>query len=137
MTTIKPLEEKNSSLSIYRILFLISLIVTGIFLDKTFLKQKAEIPSVLGKTNEIKLPTQEKVIKSIENNDLIKSSIQKAEDFGGVVLGEATSTVNKLASDAGAIVSKTIYENTIGKIVDQVDKLPADQQEKIREQICK
>jgi hypothetical protein len=134
---IKPLEEKNNRPSIYRVLFLITLVATGILLDKIFLKQSKDIPSILGKTQEIQLQAQEEVVRQVQDNNLVKDSINKVEEVGGVVLGEATNTLTKLTSDAGSLISTVIYDNSIGKVVDQISKLPKDQQEKIKEQICK
>ncbi|MEK7633827.1 MAG: hypothetical protein AAB437_03210 [Patescibacteria group bacterium] len=122
---IKPLEIKTNQSALLKVFFLITLITAGILLDKVFFKKSKDIPSILGKTREIKLPTQEKLIKEVQDSDLVKDSIKKAEEIGGVVLGEARS-----------FVSDVIYDNSIGKIVEQMDKLPKDQQEKIREQIC-
>ena len=137
MPIIKPLETKSNQSALFKVLFLVTLIGTGILLDKIFTKQKVEIPSILGKSQEIKLPTQEKIIEQIQGNDIIKDSIKKVEDMGGIVLGEATDTLTKLTSDAGSLVSNVVYENTIGKVIEQIVKLPKDQQEKIKEQICK
>jgi len=137
MPIIKPLEEKNKKPSFYRVLFLITLIATGVLLDKTFLKKSKDIPSILGKTQEIKLQAQEEVVKQVQESDLIKDSINKVEEMGGVVLGEATSTLTKLTSDAGSLISTVVYDNSIGKVVDQISKFPKDQQDKIKEQICK
>ena len=134
---IKPLEKKSNQSALFRVLFLVTLIGTGILLDKIFTKQKAEIPRILGKSQEIKFPTQEKIVEQIQGSDLVKDSIKKVEDIGGVVLGEATDTLTKLTSDAGSLVSNVVYENTIGKVIEQIVKLPKDQQEKIKEQICK
>ena len=137
MPIIKPLETKPDQSALLKVSFLITLVVTGILLDKVILKRSKEIPSILGKTQEIKLPTQEKRIEEVQKNNLVKDSIKKVEEVSGVVLGEATDTLNKLTSDAGSLVSTVIYDNSIGKVVDQIDKLPKDQQERIREQICK
>ncbi|MEK7097182.1 MAG: hypothetical protein AAB859_02575 [Patescibacteria group bacterium] len=137
MPIIKQLEEKSNKPSIHRILFLVTLIATGVLLDKIFFKKTQDIPGILGNTQEIKLPTQEKLVEEVQNNNFIKDSIKKVEEVGGVVMGEATNTVNKLASDAGSFVSEVVYSSSIGKVVEQIDKLPKDQQEKIREQICK
>jgi len=134
---IKPLEKKSNQSALFRVLFLVTLIGTGILLDRIFIKQKAEIPSILGKSQVIKFPTQEKIVEQIQGSDLVKDSIKKVEDMGGVVLGEATDTLTKLTSDAGSLVSNVVYENTIGKVIEQIVKLPKDQQEKIKEQICK
>ena len=139
---IKPLEGKTDRSLLFKLSLLIVLIVTGILLNKILLKKNKEIPSILGKTQEIKLQTQKKMVgvgrdRPVQKSDFINDTIKKAEDVGGTILGEATDTVNKLTSDAGSFVSNIIYENSIGKIVEQVDKLPKDQQEKIKEQICK
>ncbi|KKP62730.1 MAG: hypothetical protein UR56_C0006G0021 [Candidatus Roizmanbacteria bacterium GW2011_GWC2_34_23] len=134
---IKPLETKPDRSVLFKGVFLVTIITTGILLDKIFLKKSQDIPSILGKTQEIKLQTQEKMVKKIQESDLINDSIKKAEEVGGTILGEATNTINKLTSDAGSFVSDVIYNSSIGKVVDQIDKLPKDQQEKIREQICK
>jgi len=134
---IKPLEKKSNQSALFRVLFLVTLIGTGILLDRIFIKQKAEIPSILGKSQVIKFPTQEKIVEQIQGSDLVKDSIKKVEDIGGVVLGEATDTLTKLTSDAGSLVSNVVYNNTIGKVVEQIVKLPKDQQDKIKEQICK
>lgn len=134
---IKPLERKTDRSLLFKLSFLITLIVTGILLDKILLKKSKDIPSILGKTQEIKLQTQKKLVEKVQKSDLINDSLKKAEDIGGTVLGEATNTITKLSSDAGSFISDIIYQNSIGKVVEQIDKLPKDQQEKIKEQICK
>ncbi len=134
---IKPLEGKNNWSIFIKLMFLSGLVVSAVIIDKVFLKKTKEIPSVLGKTQEIKLQTQEKITKEIKESDFVNDSIKKAGEVGEVVLGEATNTLNQLTSDAGSFVSDIIYNNSIGKVVEQIDKLPKDQQEKIREQICK
>ena len=132
---IKPLETKTDRSALFKVLFLITLVATGVLMDKIFLEKNKEIPSVLSNA-------QEKIVKAgqdrpIQENNFVNNSITKAEEVSGTILGEATDTVNKLTSDAGSFISNIIYKNSIGKIVDQVDKLPEDQQKKIKEQICK
>ena len=137
MTIIKSLEEKTNRPSLIRLFFLITLIVSGILLDKIFLKKSHDIPGILGENQEIKLQNQNEIIKKVQESSLVKDSIIKVEEVGGVVLGEAADSINKLASNTGSYISNVIYDNSIGKVVDQIDKLPKDQQERIREQICK
>src|SRR3989344_3820799 len=105
---IKPLEKTTDWSTLFKVLFLVSLVMIGILLDKIFLKKNQNIPSILGKTQEIKLQTQEKLVKKIQESNLINDSIKKAEEVSGVVLGEATSTLNQLTSDAGSFVSDII-----------------------------
>ena len=126
MQIIKPLETKPDRSALFKGVFLVTVITTGILLDKIFLKKSQDIPSILGKTQEIKLQTQEKIVKKVQESDLINDSIKKAEEVGGTILGEAKS-----------FVSDVIYNSSIGKVVDQIDKLQKDQQERIKEQICK
>lgn len=139
---IKPLETKTDRSALIKVLFLVTLVATGILLDKIYLNKPQKINNILGKPQEIKLQIQEKTIevgldRPVQENSLVKNSIKKTEEMGGVVLGEATAAISKLASDAGSFVSDIIYSNSIGKVVDQIDKLPKDQQERIRKQICK
>ncbi|MEK7597296.1 MAG: hypothetical protein AAB441_01470 [Patescibacteria group bacterium] len=126
MQIIKPLEAKPDRSVLFKAVFLVTVITTGILLDKIFLKKSQDIPSILGKTQEIKLQTQEKIVKKVQESDLINDSIKKAEEVSGTILGEAKS-----------FVSDVIYNSSIGKVIDQIDKLPKDQQERIKEQICK
>lgn len=123
---IKPLERKNNWSIFVKLIFLGGLVVSAVVIDKVFLKKNKDIPSILGKTQERKLQTQEKLVKKVQESDFVNDSIKKAEEVGGVILGEAKS-----------FVSDVIYNNSIGKVVEQIDKLPKDQQEKIKEQICK
>ena len=125
---IKPLESKNNWSVFLKITLLGGLMISAIFVNRFFLKKNKDISNVLGTAQEI---------KQINSSNLITDSIKKVEDVAGTVLGEATDTVNKLASDTGSYISSIIYDSSIGKIVEQVDKLPKDQQEKIKEQICK
>ena len=135
MSIIKTLETKPDRSALFKVLFLITLVTTSILLDKIFLKKSQGISSILGKSQEIIVGGGHD--RPVQEISLIKDSIKKAEEIGGIVLGEATNTMNKLASDTGSFVSAVIYDNSIGKVVDQIDRLPKDQQEKIREQICK
>lgn len=132
---IKPLEKKNNWSIFIKLIFLSGLVVSAVVIDKIFLERTKEIPSVLGKTQEKTAGIDHD--RSVQENNLINDSIKKAENISEVVLGETTDTLNKITSGAGSFVSDVIYNNSIGKVVDQIDKLPKDQQEKIREQICK
>jgi hypothetical protein len=127
---IKPLEKKTDRSVLFKAAFLIVLIVTGLLFEKVFIKKTKDIPRVLGKSQEI-------LVNKIQTSDFLNNSIKKVDDVGGAVLGDATESINKLTSDAGSFVSQVIYENSIGKIVDQVAKLPQDQQDKIKEQLCR
>ncbi|MDO9028652.1 MAG: hypothetical protein Q7U68_07340, partial [Candidatus Roizmanbacteria bacterium] len=107
---IKPLEGKTDRSLLFKLSLLIALIVTGILLNKILLRKTKEIPSILGKTQEIKLQTQKEMVgvghdRPVQKSDLINDSIKKAEEVGGAVL-----------RDAGSFISDIIYQNSIGKV---------------------
>lgn len=127
---IKPLEKKSDSVFILKLIFLVSLISTGVLFDRFFMRKKQDIPKVLGKTkNEKKIEDQAK--------DLIETSVKKVQNLGESVLGETTSFIQETTEKISSSVSDLIYENSFGKIVDQIDKLPQDQKQRIKEEICK
>jgi len=134
---IKPLEKKNNSGIFFKLIFLITLIATGIILDRFFLNKTKDIPSVLGKTEEFKQETIDQIENTVKNNDLIAESLKKTEAIGGEILGQSTNLVTDMAQKASSMASDLIYQTTIGKLVEQIDKLPIDQQERVREQICR
>ncbi len=80
----------------------------------------------------------------IEPGKIINNTVKNVESTTAQVLGVATqivaSTASKSAettSNVAGAVSNFVFENTIGKIIDQVKVLPHDQQEKIKKEICK
>ncbi|KKP86681.1 MAG: hypothetical protein UR89_C0016G0010 [Candidatus Roizmanbacteria bacterium GW2011_GWA2_35_8] len=134
---IKPLEKNNNFKIGLKLFFLISLIGTGFLLDKVFVSKLPDTPKILGETQKIKGNLQDKLIAKVQNSNLVNESVKGAEKISGQILGEASELVADVTSSASSTISTFIYENSIGKIVDQVSKLPQDQQEKIKEQICK
>lgn len=127
---IKPLEKKSDLVFILKLIFLVSLITTGVLFDRFFMKKNQDIPEVLGKTkNEKKIENQAE--------DLIETSVKKVKNLGESVLGETTSFIQETTEKISSSVSDLIYENSFGKIVDQIDKLPQDQKQRIKEEICR
>lgn len=128
--TIKPLEKKKNIGMILKIIFLISLIGTGLLIDKIFANKKKNLSEVLGKSQQL-----DQVKK--KSNDIVAESIKTGEKIGGEVLGQSTNFISNIAAQAASTAGDIVYQNTIGKLVDQISKLPKDQQERIKEQICK
>jgi len=128
MSMIKPLEENNNSAIFLKLTFLITLVITGILLDRTFVRESnKDIPMVLGSNQEVK----------DKSNDFLNETLKKTEKLGESVLGEATGYIQDTTEKIASSVSDLIYENSFGKIVNQIDKLPKDQQDRIKQQICK
>lgn len=127
---IKPLEKKSDPVFILKLIFLVSLVTTGVLFDRFFMKKDQDVPEVLGKTkNERQIENQAK--------DLIETSVKKAQSLGESVLGETTSFIQETTEKISSSVSDLIYENSFGKIVNQIDKLPQDQKQRIKEEICR
>ncbi|MCX7955513.1 MAG: hypothetical protein N2593_00145 [Patescibacteria group bacterium] len=132
---IKPLEKKdNKRTTIFlKAIFLLTLIITGILIDKIFLNKKttSEKPQVLGEEKKIEKP------KTDFFQENIKKTEEKIIDFGEQVLGEASSFVKNTQEKVASSVSDIIYRTSLEPIVNQIEKLPKDQQEKIKDQVCK
>ena len=130
---IKPLEKKKNVGIILKIAFLVSLIVTGLLIDKVFANKKKDLSEVLGKSQELKQEAADRV----QNNDVIAQSLKAGEKMGGEILGQSTAFIADIAAKATSTAGDIIYQNSIGKLVEQIGNLPQDQQERIKEQICK
>ncbi len=122
---IKPLEKKKNVGMVLKIVFLIGLIGTGLLIDKAFANKKKNLSKVLGKSQELKQKVEQKLVDKVQNNDIVTQSLKASTSFISNITAQAAST-------AGDI----IYQNSIGKLVEQIDKLPKDQQDRVREQIC-
>jgi len=122
---IKPLEKKKNIGTIFKIVFLITLIGTGLLMDRVFANKKKDLSKVLGKSQKLKQEVEQKLVDKVQNNDIVTESLKASTSFISNITAQAAST-------AGDI----IYQNSIGKLVEQIDKLPKDQQDRVREQIC-
>ncbi len=134
---IKPIEkEKNNNQKavVFKILFLLSLIITGVLLDRLFLVKKSALPStsqILGEENHIEKQ------KTSFINDTLNNAGKKIENFGEQVLGETTKFVKNTQEKIASSVSEVIYKTSLEPIVNQFEKLPKDQKQKVKEEICK
>jgi hypothetical protein len=99
------------------------------------------------------IPTQEKQVgttlgvetikKQLGNEvkDVVKPAADQLQKDAGVVLGIAQQavqqTVQDVASKSAEQAKVYIFDNTLGKVLQNIDTLPADQQELIKKAICK
>ena len=135
--TIKPLEKKKNIGMIFKIVFLVALIGAGLFIDKVFANKKKDLAEVLGKSQELKQEVEQKLVEKVKNSDIVTQSLKTGEKIGGEILGQSTTFITDIATKAASTASDLIYQNSIGKLVEQIDKLPQDQQNRIKEQICR
>ncbi|KKR68679.1 MAG: hypothetical protein UU09_C0004G0006 [Microgenomates group bacterium GW2011_GWA2_40_6] len=133
---IKPLEKKKNIGMILKIVFLVALIGAGLLIDKVFANKKKDLAKVLGKSQEIKKEVEQKLIDEVQNSDIVVQSLKTGEKIGGEILGQSTNFISDITAKAASMAGDIIYQSSIGKLVEQIDKLPQDQQDRIKEQIC-
>ena len=62
---------------------------------------------------------------------------QKGEEMVGEVLGLVEDKATQLATQSAKTVSDVVFDSTLGNFLKQIEKLPKEQREKIKEEICK
>lgn len=130
---IKQLEaEKNNKGMLMRFLIVFALLVVGIVLNKWPTK-KINTNKILGMEtkNKISLEKKGEDLKSVLDNEM-----DKAKNSLDNVLGETTSFIASTASKSAEIVTDFIFDNTVGNIIKQINKLPEKQQQEIKERVC-
>lgn len=131
--TIKKLQpEKKDKSLILKFIIVLLLLVTGIILSRIPFKKKSQDTILGAETKQIDLKETGKTFEKI-----IDQGMDKAKKSMDDVLGEATSFVTDTASRSTEIVTDFIFDNTVGSIVKQINKLPEKQQEEIKERVCK
>lgn len=129
---IKPLEKKENKLVKIKLVLLFSLIITGLIFS-FFLK----------KPTKENLPKKDNIL-GVENNPQAINLPKIEEDVSQItkqILSETTNYINQttsnVASTAANSISSFIYDSAVKPIIDQIQRLPQDQQERVKEQICK
>jgi len=131
---IKQLEaEKNNKGMLMRFLIVFALLAVGIVLNKWPTK-KINTNKILGAETASKINLEKKG-KDLKN--VIDNEMDKAKNSLDDVLGEATSFIASTASKSAEAVTDFIFDNTVGSIVKQINKLPEKQQQEIKERVCK
>jgi hypothetical protein len=130
---IKPIEKANQRRLYFKFFLILSLLLLGIIFKPSV--KKVEAPEVLGakesKKDELNL---NEIKKELENkmNDFfqtIKSTSEKTVET-------TTNTISQTASKSAQTVTNFIFDQAINNILKEVEKLPPQQQEKIKEKIC-
>ena len=135
---LRPLEKNKINRFFYlKILFLLFLIVASLFGNYYFYNKIKEKPEVLSATKENKkndFSIDEVFNKGKKTVDDLK---QKGEEVAGQVLGIVEDKAVQLASQSAKTVSDFVFDSTLGNILKQIEKLPKEQREKIKEEICR
>jgi len=115
----QPLEKKKDySPIILKLIILVCLIATGFTLatiaKKIILTKKPQ--NVLG-------DTVAKELKKSGSN-LLDEINTNTQAWANDILGVATKTINKTANQATESISDYVFDNTVGNLLKQIDKLP-------------
>jgi hypothetical protein len=130
---IKPIKEENEKSLYFKFFLILSLLLLSIVFKPSI--KKVEAPEVLGEKinskNDFKLDELKNEINSKIDTILktIKTTGEKTVDF-------ATDTISQTASKSAQNISNFIFEQAINNIIKEVEKLPLEQQEKIKEKLC-
>ncbi len=136
---IKLIEKTDSNKGmIIRVVILTSLIFGGLIYYNFFGKNIKKDSQVL--SEESKKPIDFKSIDQ-KTESFVKKITDESKKAADNVLGEATkiyqNTRQTIASRSSEVVNDLIFNSTIKPILDQYEKLPLEQKEKIREDICR
>jgi hypothetical protein len=127
---IKPIEKIDHAGIMTKIALLGLLIGVGFLLGritprKTFSETKPEVLS----EESVRLP-------EVNPSTIAQNLVEKSKDVVGEVLGTATDVVGDIASNSATAVSEFIIDKTTAPFIDQINKLPPDQREQIKKNIC-
>lgn len=135
---IKPIEKSPSKKAIViKIIILSSLIIGGLIYYQYFGKNNKNNSQVLSEETKKNFNLKQFDQKT---ETFVKKISDKTKKTTDNVLGEATkiyqNTTQIIASKSSEIVNDLIFNSTIKPILDQYEKLPDEQKEKIKKDIC-
>jgi len=119
ISMVQPLEKKKDySPMILKLIILVCLVATGFTLatiaKKTILTKTR--PNVLG----------DKIKKELNKSgpNLLDEINTNTQAWANEILGVATKTINRTANQATESISDYFFDNTVGNLLKQIDKLP-------------
>lgn len=128
---IKPLEKKIDRAGIAtKIALLVLLIGVGFVLGRVSPNKK----SVEARPEVLSIESEN--IPDVSPKEIADNLIGKSKETVGDVLGTATDLVGEIASNSASAVSDFIIDKTTAPFIDQINKLPPDQREQIKKNIC-
>ena len=135
---LRPLEKNKINRFFYlKILFLLFLIGASLFGNYYFYNKIKEKPEVLSATKKNK--KNDFSIDEVFNKGkkTVEDLKEKGEEMAGQVLGIVEDKAVHLASQSAKTVSDFVFDSTLVNILKQIEKLPKEQREKIKEEICR
>ncbi|MFH0773370.1 MAG: hypothetical protein V1922_03600 [bacterium] len=139
---LKQIEEiATRQIPLWQPALLIALLFLGYFVVPLIAKN-TPIPAKKSKSIGSTLGVE--VIKKQLNegmNTVVKPAADQLQKEAGVVLGLAQQTVQQtvqnIASTSANQAKEFVFDNTLGKVLENINTLPKDQQDLIKKAICK
>ncbi len=129
---IKQLEKDNGDKSlIIKFIAVFCLLITGVIVSRLPIKKPLD-SKILGAESKAKSAESKQ-----DFQEMLDQGMDKTKDTLDDVLGEATSLIVATASKSAEAITDFVYDNTVGSLVKQINKLPEKQQQEIRERVCK
>ena len=121
-------------LKIISLLFLIGASLYANYYFSNKIKEKPNISSTIKKNSKNNLSIDTMLDQGKKTVNDLK---QKGEEAVSQVLGVVEDRVVEFSSQSAKTVSDFIFDSTVGNFLKQIEKLPEEQREKIKEEICK
>jgi hypothetical protein len=135
---LRPLEKNKINRFFYlKILFLLFLIGASLFGNYYFYNKIKEKPEVLSATKENKKNNFSIDEVFNQGKKTVEDLKEKGEEMAGQVLGIVEDKAVLFASQSAKTVSDFVFDSTLRNILKQIEKLPKEQREKIKEEICR
>jgi hypothetical protein len=135
---LRPLEKNKINRFFYlKILFLLFLIGASLFGNYYFYNKIKEKPEVLSATKENKKNNFSIDEVFNQGKKTVEDLKEKGEEMAGQVLGIVEDKAVQFASQSAKTVSNFVFDSTVGNLLRQIEKLPREQREKIKEEICR
>jgi hypothetical protein len=135
---IRPLEKKQKDGFIPKLVFLLILLCVAFVLNLVMKNKQKEPETILGAENIQKLPEVNliKDIASVSNN-MPKNIVTQTKEVAENIVETTSNILNTVTSKSSETISNALFDSAIGKVIEQVKKLPAPEQEKVKQEICK
>jgi hypothetical protein len=130
---IRKLENTNFLSLVTKIVLIAAVTAGGVFAVNKIIHKNSQDKNVLSAETKKVKETEKKIIE----NKAVNNFIQSAQTTAGDILGEATKVVGDAVSSAAARVEDLAIKTAVDKVMEQVDKMPEKEREKIKEERCK
>jgi len=138
---LKQIEEiATRQIPIWQPVLLVTLLLAGYIAVPLIAKKASSSQKNQSASSTLGVET---VGKQLSNgiDTVVKPAADQLQKDAGAVLGiaqqEVQQTVQNVASASADQAKEFIFDNTLGKVLQNINTLPADQQELIKKAICK